>query len=80
MKSSPINYQIIITNLKRISLTFLFLFFTTSIFGQQQSPNILLIIADDLGIDAISGFGVDTDLPSTPTLDAFRENGYRSIG
>lgn len=57
----------------KISL-FLFLF-TSSFYSQQQTPNILLIIADDLGIDAISGFGVETDLPNTPTLDSFREKG-----
>ncbi|PQJ72420.1 sulfatase-like hydrolase/transferase [Polaribacter butkevichii] len=51
------------------------LFSTSSYFGQQQSPNILLIIADDMGIDAIPGFGINDDLPVTPTLDSFREKG-----
>lgn len=57
------------------SIFFLLFVAVTSVFAQQQSPNILLIIADDLGVDAISGFGVNTDLPNTPTLDAFRANG-----
>ena len=52
-----------------------FLFFSIITFGQQQNPNILLIIADDLGIDAIAGFGITGNLPKTPTLDSFRENG-----
>lgn len=51
------------------------LFSTTTFFSQQQSPNILLIIADDMGIDAIPGFGITEDLPVTPTLDSFREKG-----
>jgi arylsulfatase A-like enzyme len=56
--------------------TFLVLFFyVTTSFGQQQSPNILLIIADDMGIDSTPGFGITGDLPVTPTLDSFRENG-----
>jgi arylsulfatase A-like enzyme len=75
LKTLPTNSHIITTNPKSLFITFLFIFFTTTIFSQQQTPNILLIIADDLGIDAISGFGVTTDLPNTPTLDGFRENG-----
>ena len=53
----------------------LLLFFTSIVYSQQQSPNILLIIADDLGVDAVSGFGVTGNLPNTPTLDSFREKG-----
>ena len=34
-----------------------------------------MIIADDLGIDAIGGFGVEGNLPVTPTLDSLRGNG-----
>ncbi len=43
--------------------------------AQNQSPNILLIIADDLGIDAINGYDIPGDKPITPTLDSLRENG-----
>jgi arylsulfatase A-like enzyme len=56
-------------------LRILFLLFVTAIFSQQQSPNILLIIADDMGVDAVSGFGITTNLPNTPTLNSFREKG-----
>ncbi|WP_299670152.1 sulfatase-like hydrolase/transferase [uncultured Polaribacter sp.] len=60
----------------RILKTFLLLFFCISTyFSQQQSPNILLIIADDMGIDVTPGFGITSDLPVTPTLDSFREKG-----
>lgn len=39
------------------------------------SPNILLIIADDLGKDAISGYSEGSIKPNTPNIDAIRING-----
>ena len=41
----------------------------------DEHPNILLVISDDLGLDASSGYQVGTDLPVTPTLDALAANG-----
>ncbi|OIQ30352.1 MAG: sulfatase [Bacteroidetes bacterium MedPE-SWsnd-G2] len=41
----------------------------------EDSPNILLIIADDLGKDALSGFSEGTIKPFTPNLDAIRNSG-----
>ncbi|PTM12696.1 MAG: sulfatase [Bacteroidetes bacterium] len=38
-------------------------------------PNILLIIADDLGKDAIAGFAEGTIKPTTPHIDALRNAG-----
>ncbi len=38
-------------------------------------PNILLVISDDLGLDASSGYQVGTELPVTPTLDMLAANG-----
>lgn len=38
-------------------------------------PNILLIIADDLGKDAIAGYDEGTTKPNTPTLDSIRMSG-----
>ena len=38
-------------------------------------PNILFIIADDLGKDAINGFTEGTIKPQTPHIDAIRNNG-----
>lgn len=49
--------------------------FSLSLLVAQQKPNILLIIADDLGIDAISGYQNNSIVPVTPTLDSLRENG-----
>ncbi len=39
------------------------------------NPNILLIIADDIGKDAINGFTEGTIKPNTPNIDAIRNNG-----
>ncbi|MFT4664272.1 MAG: arylsulfatase B [Polaribacter sp.] len=40
-----------------------------------ESPNILFIIADDLGKDAINGFTEGSIKPNTPNIDAIRNNG-----
>ena len=61
--------------MKILKIILILFFFTSTCFSQQQSPNILLIIADDMGIDSTPGFGINEDLPSTPTLDSFREKG-----
>ncbi len=41
----------------------------------SSSPNILFIIADDLGKDAINGFTEGSIKPNTPNIDAIRTNG-----
>lgn len=41
----------------------------------SASPNILLIIADDLGKDAIKGYQEGSIKPNTPNIDAIRNNG-----
>jgi arylsulfatase B len=41
----------------------------------SSSPNILLIIADDLGKDAIKGYSEGSIKPNTPNIDAFRSKG-----
>ncbi|MFB1040489.1 MAG: sulfatase-like hydrolase/transferase, partial [Polaribacter sp.] len=61
--------------MKILKIILVLFFFTSTCFSQQQSPNILLIIADDMGIDSTPGFGINEDLPSTPTLDSLREKG-----
>lgn len=38
-------------------------------------PNILLIIADDMGKDATAGFSEGVIKPSTPNLDMIKEEG-----
>ena len=41
----------------------------------SQSPNILFIIADDLGVDALNGYNIGSLNPTTPHLDSIRNNG-----
>ncbi|OAV43511.1 hypothetical protein A3850_002935 [Lewinella sp. 4G2] len=42
--------------------------------GQDQ-PNVLLIIADDLGVDRLNGYHTGEGLAATPTLDSLRAVG-----
>lgn len=54
-----------------------FLFFV-SVFGQtitETPPNILLIIADDMGIDATPNYDVGTEKPNMPTLESLISSG-----
>lgn len=46
-----------------------------SLHGQSSPPNILLIIADDLGADVFNGYHQGALMPSTPTLDSLRYSG-----
>jgi arylsulfatase A-like enzyme len=41
----------------------------------EDKPNILLIIADDMGVDALNGYDIGTVLPNTPNIDKLRETG-----
>lgn len=43
--------------------------------GAENQPNILFIIADDMGVDAINGYNIGTNLPHTPSLDKLRTQG-----
>jgi arylsulfatase A-like enzyme len=41
-----------------------------------QSPsNVLLVVADDLGVDYVGCYGEGTNPPPTPTIDALAQNG-----
>ena len=54
-----------------------FLFFI-SVFGQTISttpPNILLIIADDMGLDATPNYNVGTEKPTMPNLESLINTG-----
>ena len=61
--------------MRLLKITLIFVLFTSIINAQQQNPNILLIIADDLGIDVTPGFGITGELPVTPTIDSLRQSG-----
>ncbi|MEM9258765.1 MAG: sulfatase-like hydrolase/transferase [Bacteroidota bacterium] len=61
--------------MKKALTLFLSLALTSICLAQQQTPNILLIIADDMGVDVTEGFGIAGDKPLTPTLDSLRASG-----
>ena len=43
--------------------------------AQNDPPNILLVIADDLGVDVMNGYHDGDIMPTTPTLDSLRSVG-----
>jgi arylsulfatase A-like enzyme len=45
--------------------------------NQTSKPNILLIIADDMGLDATPGYSIAGTKPSMPTLDGLMANGVK---
>lgn len=47
----------------------------TTVSASGSSPNILLIIADDLGVDAAPGYNVGTTKPHMPNLQALAASG-----
>ncbi|MEM1328860.1 MAG: sulfatase-like hydrolase/transferase, partial [Bacteroidota bacterium] len=59
---------------KMLSLVFVILVSINIIVAQNQ-PNILIIIADDMGVDVLNGYQDSENLPVTPNLDALRERG-----
>lgn len=38
-------------------------------------PNILIVVADDLGVDMVGAYGEGSDLPPTPTIDSLATGG-----
>ena len=54
---------------------FLFLLFANASFAQQKKPNIIFVLADDLGIDGVSAYGAD--FFKTPVIDKLAKEGIR---
>lgn len=44
-----------------------------------QTPNVLLVVADDVGVDAIACYGLGSNPPPTPTIDALAATGVRFL-
>lgn len=47
----------------------------TTIIEEASKPNILLIIADDMGLDASPGYSIGVTKPNMPNLQGFINNG-----
>jgi len=61
--------------MKRTHYFFLFLLFAHASFAQQKKPNIIFVLADDLGIDGVSAYGAD--FFKTPVIDKLAKEGIR---
>ncbi len=49
--------------------------FSIGIIVSQDRPNILVLVADDMGADAFAPYNIGTDLPHTPNLSQLVTNG-----
>lgn len=60
-----------------IKLMIIGLTLTVGVFSATAQTNVLLIIADDLGIDSLAAFNTDPNasLPPTPTIDGIKAEG-----
>jgi arylsulfatase len=58
--------------LVRFALTVTFCLFSTLVLGDDQRPNILLVVADDMGWTDLGAFGSEID---TPNLDQLASEG-----
>ncbi len=56
------------------------LVFALSAFA-QSSPNLLVLVADDLGVDMVPAYGEGSDLPVTPNIDSLASGGllFRNV-
>jgi arylsulfatase A-like enzyme len=43
--------------------------------ASDASPNVLILVADDLGVDAVGAYGVGSKPPPTPNIDALAARG-----
>ncbi|MEZ4901281.1 MAG: sulfatase-like hydrolase/transferase [Spirosomataceae bacterium] len=55
--------------------TFVFGLLTSFVFAQRQSPNVILIMADDMGYECLSTYGSSSY--HTPNLDLLAQNGIQ---
>lgn len=57
------------------TLSILLLCFLQCSLAQDQQPNILIIIADDMGVDVTPGFQTNANMPTTPVLTQLQADG-----
>jgi arylsulfatase A len=57
------------------SLSFLMLFFAGINLSAQSTPNIVIILADDLGYGSVGAYGAKQDVVQTPSIDRLAEEG-----
>ena len=61
--------------MKFIKIVFILFLFTITVNAQTKKPNIIFVLADDLGIDGVSSYGAD--LFKTPIIDKLAKEGIR---
>ena len=66
-----------IKNHLAFGLSFLLFLFSFSQINAQSRPNILVVIADDMGRDAMSEYGIGAQQPNTPNLNSLMSQGIK---
>jgi arylsulfatase A len=61
--------------MKYIAILLSVFFLTTNVSAQTKKPNIIFVLADDLGIDGVTSYGAD--LYKTPVIDKLAKEGIR---
>lgn len=61
--------------MKILKIAVCLLLLNSTAFAQTKKPNIIFILADDLGIDGVSSYGAD--LFKTPIIDKLAKEGIR---
>ena len=61
--------------MKILKIAVCLILLNSTAFAQTKKPNIIFILADDLGIDGVSSYGAD--LFKTPIIDKLAKEGIR---
>lgn len=64
-------------NLPAVILLITVITITNVVNGQSEKPNIVFILADDLGYSSLNSYGADKNLVRTPHIDRLAEEGMR---
>lgn len=74
--TSPLHYPSLRCH-RRTGLLAALCFLPISWSTASAAPNILLIIGDDMGVEALASYGLSEDAPATPALDRLARDGVR---